>query len=757
MIGSGGAWANGVTAETGHAVDGACNNEEQIWAVAWRGQASGGFLGGLMRCGAAVWSDPQLWRDSVAAGHLDSLAVDASGRARVSDLPGWMASWDDDGRVVTVDVDPSIRPLQAAGGDAVMASGPILNNWALIGGYSAYAGSYGDERSYGGVLDARITGPMGVLYSGTSWDGSTWRRMPTFWMLDFDKTATRLQVGDAVSGSLNWLAPHAMTGVRYSRNYGIAPGRVIVDRPAISGVASLPGAVDVFWGQSRQNQYQVDSGPFVITPPPGMSGNGTVEILVTGVDGRVVRSRQQIYISADILKKGELDFSLDAGELKGRVKDRVAGGSGRLGVGGGVTVEGQAAASDRSRLLGGGVVWVPGGRFGQVTAGAAASRSDTLGHGTLVRGGYQWIDTDWGLDVTGMTSTGLFLTPAEAAAAAGDLLNEDAMVRRRVRGSVWRSTRIGSFSLAGERGDRIDGGSYHGWSAGLSQHRLTGTWSVGVSDIDGIRAVNAGFSIPLGRSGTDLFVDAVSGNDGHVIRTSLQNPVDGNGDNWGWHVGGENDSDAGGRAFAGVRRWGPRTDLSLDVDQSGGGTAWQAGASGAYVWAGREWQAARQAPDAVVVVQTGQPNVAITFRNQQAGRTDSNGRLMLFDAVGWQTETVEIDTRDLDLNQTAAAWTSSFRVPSGSAGVLNIPITASTSCRFWPKTAAGLLWPAGQPVRFENAGDEAVPAVGLDGLVYLSHCGTDTRVIIGECAYNPMADGMNPVCTLPPPEATARD
>ena len=718
------------------------NASEEAWLIDWGG-GSAKFNSLVKRCGKTIWVEDTAWSGIIVEEVYTALPKPTEGWIQVSNLPGWDAIWDDGSGTLFARADLSVRPLQILGGrDAEKSeSYEILqHDWGGALTYSAY-GIYSEKIQGGGSAQLRIFGPYGVLRGGMATSTTAGnQRLPFSYRYDWGKKAVSVEAGDLVSGSLGWITPYAMRGVRVHRDFDLTPDRIIVAIPDVSSSASVPSAVDVFWGQNRRNSFDIEDGPFIIRPPVGLIGSGKVDVVVTGADGQKQTVTKNIYISSDVLSKGIVDFSVDAGELQGVLKDKVYSGSARYGVTNSLTVEGQFTRSDRAALSALGTRFIPGNRWGEMSLGIAKTNSDSFGPGTSKRLGYQWISQNWGLDITKVKNTGIVLTPADAAAIDGGVMDTTDFNKDSTRASVWARLGGGQAGLTYDKSIRIGGEESKGWLASWNRRGQRISWGFEFGKIDNEKQAGFSFNIPLGRydRGTDITFDAERRGQDQSLRVITQNSLSGTTqDMTGWYAGWDQRSNGSQRGFAGITHWTDGTELSADLDTiPGGNTSVRASVAGTYVWMAGAAAAIRTSPDAFAVVDTnGFEGIPIVFRHHVVGITNKKGRLLIPDVIGWNPETFAIDTSQVVLGVDAEQWYRTVRIPSGQGGIIHLPVAETHSGTFLPLDKEGRTWAPGTEVAVRDDGVVAYTVVGIGGEVFVADIDPGTKVTIGGCDY----------------------
>ncbi len=75
------------------------------------------------------------------------------------------------------------------------------------------------------------------------------------------------------------------SGVRYARDFTLAPSYISYPMPSISGSAALPSTVDVLINDRRTASSTVQPGPFELTNVPTVNGAGQMQVVVRDLLG----------------------------------------------------------------------------------------------------------------------------------------------------------------------------------------------------------------------------------------------------------------------------------------------------------------------------------------------------------------------------------------------------------------------------------------------------------------------------------------
>ena len=202
-------------------------------------------------------------------------------------------------------------------------------------------------------------------------------------------------VGDTISSAGSWSRPVRYGGVRFAKDFSLAPGYITMPMPTVSGSAALPSTIDILVNNQRHATTNVPSGPFALTNVPVVNGAGELNVVVRDLRGGEQVLSQSYYVSPSLLARGLSDFSAEAGAMRRNFGTQgddygpaFAAGSYRVGWTDVLTVGGQAEMQG-SRQAGGmdAVGLLHGFALGRLAV--AWARSDD-GSGTGAQSGFHW-------------------------------------------------------------------------------------------------------------------------------------------------------------------------------------------------------------------------------------------------------------------------------------------------------------------------------------------------------------------------------
>jgi outer membrane usher protein len=581
--------------------------------------------------------------------------------------------------------------------------------------------------TFGGAVDAVVFTGAGALVAGavvrSDQRGRSVKRTDTYWRTDWPAEMKALVIGDAVGGSGGWSRPVRYGGIRYGRDFALAPGYIAYPLPTVSGSAALPSTVDVLVNNQRQSSASVKAGPFDLSNVPVVSGAGEINLVVRDLRGVETVLTQGYYSSPLLLAGGLSDFSAESGALRrnyGGANDGYgqvfAAGSYRYGINSALTV-GARAELQRTRQAGG--VEATGLLGTLAVARAAAAWSHSADDGAQERSGVRWLAA---LERTSPRGGGALQWEhfdkrfVQFGADAGEIRPRNRVQANLglalgagksaglsyVRQTSWSGERI---TLAGiNLGMALAGQGY--LSAYASQQfEPVAAWSAGLNLI-----------VPMGNQST-LSATTEHGSAGraaNIVQASRSAPP---GEGWGWSV---RTRDAANREVqAGLVRSTHYGQFGADVNAGADANAVRVSADGSLGWfEGLLFAAKRIDQGAFVVARVGNiEGVAISRSNQVLATTNRRGLAFVPGLLPYQTNvlTLEPDKLPLDVN------IGSVRrevVPYARSGVLvDFPVRRARNVLVTLHQASGAPVPPGAEVTVSPGNREFI--VAKRGKVYL--------------------------------------
>ena len=458
-----------------------------------------------------------------------------------------------------------------------------------------------------------------------------------------------------------------LDGVAIRRDLALNPNLVRQSAGAVSGVATSPSTVDIYVNGTLLRRDTVGPGAFSITNLPLQTGINQTTVVVRDALGHEQIITRPDYLSADLLPRGQRQFSAGAGRTKGADGRAVAAGGYEAGVTDALTlgVRGSAGSLGTNLGLTAGVA-LP---FGELSAVGAVSNARS-GTGSAV------------IDAAGFDATAPVSPMRARSAGDAEALTFTRTTRRGYAGIsyVRRSAFYGSLGLdpgadralqeARAYGSVALGGgpfaqtltvearSAHARDAGITRsfdvtlRRPLGSGaslaiSAGGATAGGLTrpAVGITLSTAFGRANQLSIATANDGGSASRTVSVVSAPATELGTSYTAQV---TDGASPGSSLTWERR-GTLAALSLRADQSGASAAaYEATLSGAVAYAGGSWYLSREIGNGFGVVDVnGIAGIPVRVNGQSVGRTDAHGRAFVPNLVASAVNDVSLDGEQL--------------------------------------------------------------------------------------------------------------
>lgn len=698
------------------------------------------------------------------------LPGEPQGEVALDEIPGLHGDYDSQNQRLLLQVPPAWLPDQQVGernlypaSDARSSFGALLNYDAYLndtdeGG--SYLAAWNELRLFDDWGTFSTTGQWRQSFNGAQAQGRQgFLRYDTTFRYTDEQRLLTYEAGDLVTGALPWTTSVRVGGLQLSRDFGARPDLVTYPLPAFAGEAAVPTSLDLFINGYKSSSTELQPGPYTLTNVPFINGAGEAVVVTTDALGRQVATTLPFYVTSSLLTKGLSDFSVAAGSLRRDYAVRdfaygpgVASATLRHGVSDYFTLETHAESAE-SLMLGGLGGNLRLGTFGVLNAALTQSRfeGDT---GQQVALGYQYNSRRIGFNYQRVQRHGDYADLSLVDSPFTRLSQRSEQATLSLNLDRYGSLGAGYFDVRAGDGTRTRLINLS-WSKPLwrnSSLYLSANREVG----DSQWAVQAQLVIPFDLRGTLAFSAERSkdGQDLQRVNYSQAVPVGGGvGYNLGYATGGNRDD------YRQADLTWRLQSVQLQVGaygSSGEMTRW-ADASGSLVLMDAGLFAANRIDDAFVVVSTsGYADVPVRYENQQIGRTDRNGHLLVPYSSGYYRGKYEIDPMDLPADVLAPQVEQRVAVRRGSGYLLEFPLKRVLAASLVLVDADQQELKLGSRVRHQESGGEAV--VGWDGLVYLENLAPHNRLQVdkadgGQCqvAFD-LPEGQGPIPLIGPLE-----
>ncbi|WP_414157865.1 fimbria/pilus outer membrane usher protein [Pseudomonas sp. BNK-15] len=663
-----------------------------------------------------------------------ALPGNPQGEVALDTVAGLHSDYDSQNQRLLLQVPPAWLPDQQVGDRNLYPASDARSSFGALFNYDLYlndtdeGGTYlaawNELRLFDSWGTFASTGQWRQSFNGAAADDSRqgFLRYDTTWRFTDEQRLLTYEAGDFVTGALPWTSSVRVGGLQLSRDFAARPDLVTYPLPAFAGEAAVPTSLDLFINGYKSSTAELQPGPYTLTNVPFINGAGEAVVVTTDALGRQVSTTLPFYVTSSLLQKGLSDFSMAAGSLRRDYAVRdfsygpgVASASLRHGLSDFFTLESHIETAE-SLLLGGLGANVRLGTFGVLNAAMAQSEYDgEKGHQVAL--GYQYNSQRLGFSYQRLQRHGHYADLSRVDSPDMQLSQRSEQVTLSLNLDRFGSLGAGYFDVRAGDGSRTRLINLS-WSKplwGNSSVYLSANREVG----DSQWAVQAQWVIPIDFSGT-LAVSmerSKEGEDLQRVNYSRAVPVGGGvGYNLGYATAG--DRDAYRQADATWRLQSVQLQAGV-YGSSGEMTRW-ADASGSLVWMDAGVFAANRIDDAFVVVSTGgYADVPVRYENQEIGRTDRNGHLLVPYSSGYYRGKYEIDPMDLPPDVLAAQVEQRVAVRRGSGYLLEFPLKRVLAASIELVDGNQQPLKLGSTVSHRESGSQAV--VGWDGLVYLEN------------------------------------
>jgi outer membrane usher protein len=665
---------------------------------------------------------------------LTRLGLSATQQVRLDDLPGLTYRYDAKRQSVALQLADRLREAQRLGRpasrDARTQASALDSGWVL--NYDAYASRSDSDNRLALWTEQRYFNDQGVYSNtGTAYSYRTsnqrhYVRLDSSWSHSNPQELTTWQLGDAVSGALDWTRAVRFGGVQYKRNFALRPDLVTFPLPAYSGSAAVPSTVSLYVNGIQRYRGTVNSGPFIIDQTvPGITGSGEAVVVTQDALGRTLSTSLPLYVDTRLMAAGLSSYSLEVGHLRHdygvdtfRYAAQPAGsGSLRYGVNDQLTLEGHAEASEGVYNAGAGALYQLGQK-GVLNVSLAGSAGMAGMQGGL---GYRYSTQGFSIHAQSLRS---FSHYADLAAYDGAQL-PSITDRLSLSFSLARHQHL-SLSYLGYKLPGSDKSNIISLGHSLRLFRRLSMVLSLYQDLSEarVRGAFANFSFSMAeRTSVNSSVNYQNRQAGYATSINRAPDYDGG---WGWGAqfreGGSNHYQ-----MAQARYLGAQAMLTASVQESAGSSLFSLDGSGSLVWMDGHLEAARRIGEGFALVSTeGVPGVPVRHENREIGLTDKQGYFLVPDLDAYRHNKVSINSLNLPAN-VQVSITDQAVVPQSRAGVVvRFPIQRyqAASVILWDEHGNPL--PAGLRVRHMQSGGETL--VGYDGITFVEHLAALNRL-----------------------------
>ncbi len=506
------------------------------------------------------------------------------------------------------------------------------------------------------------------VYSGLSANKGRVTRGLTSFNMDMPEILRRYTAGDRIVGSEILGASATIGGVTVSREFTLQPYLVRSPSLDLTGTAATPSTVEVYVNGQLTNRVSVGPGLFTLRDLPATGGLGTTRLVVRDVFGRESVQEGSFYYSTVALRKGLSEYTFSAGALRNDLTrsfdyDKPAAyAQYRRGITDTLTLGGRAEASEDVVSGGPRVTFATG--LGDIDLAAAGSSAD--GHsGTAGSLAYRLTSPRYSFGVSGVRRSDSYAT----------LSLTPAMDRAVTDVNAFAAANIGTFSVGilGTRSEQRDGSQFQ--RLALQGNTPFGRWgnffvSVGRIEQDGQTNPEflMGLTVGLGHMTTaDVQAQRIAGKDG--VRAEVRRPL-GTANGFGYAVQTDTVSDTQFTSVQYQTSFG-RYEVFADPNKPREATA---SVAGGLVVVGGAFLPSRPIQDSFALARVGVPGVRVFASNQQIGRTNSRGDLLIPNLLAHYANDLRIEDKDVPLDYEVSGTNVTVVPPTRGGIVAQFPV-----------------------------------------------------------------------------------
>jgi outer membrane usher protein FimD/PapC len=152
------------------------------------------------------------------------------------------------------------------------------------------------------------------------WDGSQLQRLSTTWQKEFANNST-LIIGDTSGTTINGFNSVNFFGIRYATSYFNTSQFLANSLPTLplSGFAVNPSKLDLYINNQLVQQSEIASGKYNLNIPYQTRGLGVVSAVVYDITGKPVTVTVPFYSSSDIIRKGDNEYDVSLGAIRSNI------------------------------------------------------------------------------------------------------------------------------------------------------------------------------------------------------------------------------------------------------------------------------------------------------------------------------------------------------------------------------------------------------------------------------------------------------
>ena len=672
-------------------------------------------------------SDLRKW--GVSGPYLDVVEYEDGEFVRLRSLGDVAIAYDAKTVSLRLEFPPELLPAQQTSlarhsADPVSSTGAYIDyDWSYTSADESYATGFLAPSVFtpSGVFNAQVLyqgyEPPPDRTTGLVSDTEDWIRLDTTFTRDFPDRMRSLRIGDVIHRPGPWGNALRVGGVQVASNFATQPSFISFPMPNLQGTASMPSTLDLYVDGTLRHRQNLEPGPFRVDEIPVVTGAGQIQMVVTDILGNQHLHAQNFYASQELLRPGLSEYSYTLGSLRsdfGIASNNYDGSAllaeHRYGINNELTMGGRAELGRRTKQISAALDWSPD-LSGVISLGLGVSRHNSKSGGAWLLG-YRYRARRYNFSARASGSSKHF--------GVIGVLNQSFVPKTQVVVSGgWRSGGAGSFGAALVHTDYHDRPARDILTLSHS-YRLFRRYSLSTSASytkEQVSDFNIGMTVTTTFGARRSASARVSHDDaGGQLRMETQSVLPtgpGIGYRIGTTVAEQERIDA---RFIGQTDFGRYT---LEGDRFAGNTSLRTSAGGSIAWlAGRPYFA-REINDGFAVARvSGLENVRIYVENQEIGRSDKHGRLLLPRLRPYETNRIRIEPTDLPLASEVPTVSMEVTPAFRSGLVVNFPVTTPSFAMLRAVLPSGEALPEGAIVYLSGKNESSI--VGLNGAIYLS-------------------------------------
>ena len=405
--------------------------ERSIWALVINDEPKGDIE--IVMTADGPWVDPAALVaagiQAVPEGRRQAFAPDTIARVSLASLAPQITFTLDEAEIrVIISADPAfLRPTEVALSNPRPPGWTVSSNNAFFLNYSSNWSTDHNTTGYG-ELGLHLFGALFESAASIDQEGVV---TPGLTSLTVDQVRSRRRwvLGDTIGRSTSLGSSPIVGGFSVSTQQDLDPYYAIYPTPQIRGAVRTPSTADVYVDGRLVSSVRLPPGRFTLSDLPIETGLGNARVIIRDAFGRQQSINLGFYLSTQLLKRGEQDYSYAGGVERTSSGTTVAYGRAmgtavhNIGLADWLTIGFQGEASKDVGMAGAGFhvkLW----RLGTLGAEGLASRTADKAQGYAATGVYSllanWFSTETRATWIGPNFQNLFLTPADQAQLTAD-------------------------------------------------------------------------------------------------------------------------------------------------------------------------------------------------------------------------------------------------------------------------------------------------------------------------------------------------